>query len=165
MTAWIAVAALWMGGTARAEPGDEPYVGLPLAALGPIGLGLPTRSEPDAHGPVTQRYPVDGGGFAIVVVARTDADADAVFARLAESGATHWPAAARPLAGDRALGDGAAVVLVRSGNAVVLVRDPNDRADDVRARIVAALVRTEAACAGHGAIADGQASDGCGRAR
>jgi hypothetical protein len=163
--------------TASAAPGASSgapasVVGLPLARLDAIGLAPPTVPAVE---PLSMRYPLeDGGGFVVVVVRPTGEQASAAFDGMARTLATHWPAPApgAVLPGDRTLGDGAGTLLVQSGNAVVFVRHhedlvggphPRDRAAEIASRVLGAMARDEADCAGATQLPDGRAADGCGR--
>jgi hypothetical protein len=131
---------LLMAAAASAGP---PYVGLPLDAVPGLGLGEPTLSR--ALDEV--RISLPQGGVAVVEIAPTDDEADVWFERRLRTAATRWPAATAPLPFDRAVGDGAAVLLVRQRNAVVYVRDLGNDATDVATAILAALTTDPARCA------------------
>jgi hypothetical protein len=146
---------------------EPPLVGLPFGRLDAAGLLVPTVST---VAPLSMRYPLDGGdGFAVVVVRPTSGDASAAFDGMAKTLATHWPDPGPALAGrdlgERTLGDGAGVVLVSSANAVVFVRDRGGRAAEVASRVLGAMTRDPADCAGETRLLDGRPADGCGRPR
>lgn len=126
--------ALFLGMAALAA--DRPWVGLPTERLAAIGLGTPTVS---VEMPGLSRYPLTSGGLVSLYVTPSVEEANRVFERIEQTGATFWPPAAGPLPGDRALGDGEAVVLVRDENVVVFVRDLGDQAGAVAARVIGAL--------------------------
>ena len=115
---------------------DTPWAGLPAERLPAIGLGAPTISE---EIPGLQRHPLGAGGLVSIYVSPTVGEAEAVFLHLEQTGATFWAAGTEPLPGDRAIGDGTAIVLVRDANVVILVRDPEERAAAVARRVIAAL--------------------------
>lgn len=116
---------------------SEPlWVGLPAERLVGIGLGTPTISE---EVPGLQRHPLSTGGLVSLYLSPTVSEAEAVFAHLEQTGATFWAPATEPLPGDRAIGDGTAIVLVRSANVVILVRDPEAHAAVVARRVIGAL--------------------------
>lgn len=158
----LALALLASSPAGAAEP--APFVGLPLRHLPALGLDLPSAPRVE---PASLRYPLRGGGFAILVVRPTAAEAELAFDGMARTLATHWPEPSdgSTLPGDRALGDGAAVLLARSGNAALFVRDAGEHAADVTARILGALATDEALCAGEHRIAGDREADGCGRPR
>jgi hypothetical protein len=110
---------------------------LPDASLAELGLGAATRIEGAAD---LRRYPLIDRGVVTVVVFADAAAADVGFDGLHRTGATHWPPTVAPaFAVDRSAGDGAAITLVRVGNAVVMVRDSAGQAGSVAQAVLAAM--------------------------
>jgi hypothetical protein len=66
---------------------------------------------------------------------------------LQRTAATHWPPTADGLPGDRAIGDGAGIVLVRDRNVVLLVRDHEGHALEKAKALLASLTTDAAVCA------------------
>jgi hypothetical protein len=118
---------------AAAEP--TAWTALPTERLAAIGLGSPTISE---EVPGLARYPLATGGVVSLFLMPSVAEADRVFDRTVESGATMW-STAPDLPGERAIGDGRSVVLLRDRNAVVWVRALDGHAGAVAERVLGAL--------------------------
>lgn len=119
----------------------EPWVGLPLDRAEALGA-VPSLSRTSEG--LKLALP---SGFATLVVAATVAEADLAFDGMARTSATRWPSPGEGLPGDRAIGDGLGLVLVRDRNAVLLVRDPEGRAAAVARGLLATLTTDVAACA------------------
>ncbi|MBN1335013.1 MAG: hypothetical protein JXB39_03535 [Deltaproteobacteria bacterium] len=128
---------LLAAGVAGAGPSVPlPWVGIPLARLPELGVGVPMLST-EISG---WKAPLQAGGFVRVWILPDEAVASAEFAfqQGAVSSRGLPPLAGLPEA--EAAGDGAGILLVRDRNVLILVRDPEDQALEVAGRLRAALV-------------------------
>jgi hypothetical protein len=139
-----------------------PWIGLPLDRAAAIGA-VPSLSRVAED----VRFALPGG-FATLVVAGSEREAELAFEGLERTAVTHWPPTAAGLPGERAIGDGEGLVLLRDRNAVLLVRDRDGHAADLAKQLLASLTTDAAVCApvSHEAPGDAGAAvrwDACGR--
>lgn len=134
-----------------------PWVGLPLERAAAIGAE-PTLSR--VADDLRLAWP---SGFATLIVSASDVEADAAFDGMKRTAATHWPLNAAGLPGDRAIGDGTGIVLVRDRNVVLLVRDREGKAREKAEQLLAGLTTDAAVCAPVSSESDGERWNACGR--
>ncbi len=127
----LLAALLWSGQASASEP---PWAGVPLAQLSALGLGEPSLDL------VTSRWSAaTGGGFVRMTVLETDADAAAAFAGEAATAATVALPPVEVLGADVAVGDPSSMLVLRSRNVVLVVRDVDGGALEVAGRLLSAL--------------------------
>ena len=131
MNALVLLVTLW--GAAWAQD-LAPWAGVPLVDLPVIGLGTPTLTE----GEDAWQAPLGDGGFVRFWWHPDEDAAKAAFAFQARAAVTVTLPAYDGV-GDEAVGDGTGLLIVRSRNVVVLVRDPGDQAAKVATGLLAEL--------------------------
>lgn len=130
---FVLLFGLACGGPALADD-LAPWAGVPLVDLPTIGLGTPTLID----GEDAWQAPLGDGGFVRTWLHADEAAAKAAFAFHARAAVTTTLPPYEGV-GDEAAGDGTGLLIVRSRNVVVLVRDPADRAASVAKSILGEL--------------------------
>lgn len=136
---------LLVGVVAGQQVASTPWAGVPLEMLPELSVGEPTLNLLESG----WQAPIEGGGFVRVTLYTTELEAREAF-QMQRMMATSAPLSvyegvARDRTDDRvedrveAVGDGAGLLLLRDGNIILLVRDPQDEASAVVERLRAAL--------------------------